>query len=228
MEQPLKRIGSEDIQKELRKAEFEGRTADFTYKLLPEFSFSNQEIGVSINFKGSTIQGAAYFDKCLFKGDVNLEDVLIYTSLYISNSEFKENFTARKIRVREVVNLVASDFKKNVIFDGASIKGYLGLNKTKVEENLSIKKVSIIDIKTKTGTIRGDFFLKEAHIKGSVFLEEITAEGLANLENSFIEGNLSFTNSQIKDNVLLTGTIVEGDVITQGLQSKNLIAHMKE
>jgi cytoskeletal protein CcmA (bactofilin family) len=226
MDKPLQRFSFEDMQKELRKAEREKRAADFTYKLMPEFSFSDKQINVGLNFQGSTIQGAIYVDKCVFEKQINLENVLVYTTLYISNSEFKEDFVAKKIRIREVANLVASKFYKNVIFDEASVKGFLGLNKAVIEEDLSIKNVSIIDINTKTGTITGDLFLKEAHIKGSVFLEELIVEGLVSLENSFIEGDLSFKDSRVKENVLLSGTIVEGDVITEELKSKNLIAHM--
>ncbi|MBU3918822.1 hypothetical protein KKC63_02880 [Patescibacteria group bacterium] len=228
MEQPLQRLSADEIEKELRKAEKEQRPADFSYKLIPEFSFSNKEISINLNFKGSTIQGAAYFDNCKINGDLILEDVLIYATLYVANSLIKGNFLASGIRVREVVNLVATSFGKNVIFDNASIKGFLGLNKVKLEENLSAKNVSIINISTKTGTIRGDIFLKQAHIKGSVIFEEITAEGLANLEDSFIGEDLNLQNSQIKENVLLTGTIIEGDVLSTGLECKNLIAHMKE
>jgi len=227
MEEPLQRISVEDLLSELAKAEREKRPADFSYKLLPEFSFSDKNIGVELNFTGSTIQGAAYFDKCIFHDNLRLENVLIYTTLYIANSTIHGDFLASRIRVREVVNLVASDFKKNIIFDHAMVKGFLGLNKVKVEGNLSVRNVSLLDISTKTGMIRGDIFLKNAHISGSVFLENITAEGLGNLEDSFVEEDLSFQNSKIRENVLLTGTIVEGDVNSTGLECKNLIAHMK-
>ncbi len=227
MEHPLQRLSSEEVLTELRKAEQEKRPADFSYKLLPEFSFSNKEISTNLIFKGSTVQGAAYFDNCKINGDLILENALIYSTLYIANSLIKGNFLASGIRAREVVNLVASSFEKNIVFDNADIKGFLGLNKVKLEGNLSVKNVSIINIRTKTGIIRGDIFLKDANVKGSVILEEMTAEGLANLENSFIGEDLNLKNSRVKENVLLTGTIIEGNVLSAGLECKNLIAHMK-
>ncbi len=213
--------------KELRSAEQEKRPADFSYKLLPEFSFSDKEINTNLNFSNSTVQGAAYFDNCKIGGDLILENALIYTTLYIANSQIKGNFLAKRLKVREVINLVATNFGKNVIFDEASIKGFLGLNKIKIEQNLKANNISVINIATKTGTISGDIFLKQAHIKGSVNLKEISAEGLANLEDSFIGEDLNLENSRVKENVLLSGTIIEGDVLSNGLECKNLIAHMK-
>jgi cytoskeletal protein CcmA (bactofilin family) len=226
MEQLLQRYTEQEIFQELRNAERENRTANLSNKLLPQFSFSGKEINTGINLMGSTIQGPLHLDECIIKGDINLEQALIYSTLYISKSEIQGNFIANQIRIREVLNLVASTFKKNINMEGSSIKGFLGFNKVQIEENLNISKSIIKDIITKTGTIRGDVYLRDAKINGSVIAEEIISDGLGNFENSSIAKNLNLKNSKFKEAVILSGTIIEGEVETQGMICKNLIAHM--
>ncbi|MBU1046035.1 polymer-forming cytoskeletal protein [Patescibacteria group bacterium] len=226
MEQLLQRFAAQEIFQELRNAERENRTADFSNKLLPEFSFSGREISTGINFKGSTIQGALHLDECIIKGDVNLEQALIYATLYLSKTEIQGEFFANQIRIRGVLNMVASTFKKNIYMKESSVKGFLGLNKVQIEGNLDISKSVIKDIVTKTGTIRGDVYLRDAKVGGSVIAGEIISEGLGNFEKTSIGQNLDLKNSKFKEVVILSGTIVEGEIEAQNLQCKSLIAHV--
>ncbi|MEA3453000.1 MAG: hypothetical protein U9Q96_01525 [Patescibacteria group bacterium] len=226
MELPLKRFTIQEIMRELKQAEREKRTADFSNKLLPEFSFSNREINVSLNFQNSSIQGALYLDNCKINGDVNLENTLLYTTLYISKTKINGNFIAKKIKIREIINFVASSFNKGVDLQDATIKGFLGLNKVFVKENLDASRAIIKNIKTATGTIRGDVYLLKAKIEGSVIMEELSAEGLGNFEETAISKKLILKNSQFQGVVILSGTIIEGEVDAEGMQCENLIAHM--
>jgi len=226
MEQLLQRFTAQEIFQELRNAERENRTADFSNKLQPGFSFSGRTINTNISFRGSTIQGALHLDECVFKGDINLGQALIYATLYISKTEIQGEFIANQIRIREVLNMVASTFKKNVNISQSSIKGFLGLNKIQIEGNLDISKSVVRDIVTKTGTIRGDVYLREAKVGGSVIAEEIASDGLGNFEKTSIAQNLNLKNSKFKEVVILSGTIVEGEIEAQNLQCKSLIAHV--
>jgi len=226
MDQPLQRFTIQEMLKELREAEYENRTADFSNKLLPEFSFSDKEINASLDFKGSTIQGAVYFNNCKINGFFNLENALIYTTLYIANSKILGDFIAKKARIREVVNLIASNFRKNINFENINIKGFIGMDRIRTKGNINLSKAIVRDIVTKTGTIRGDIYLREAEIGGFVNLEGVYAEGLGSFENSTIVEDLKLRNAHFKEVVILTGTIIEGDVDAQDMQCKNLIAHM--
>ncbi len=226
MEEPLQRFTIQEMFRELREAERKKRTADFSNKLLPEFSFSGREINVNLNFKNSTIQGAAYFDDCQIRGSLNLENTLIYTTLYISKTKIQDDFIARRAKVREVVNLIASNFYKNINLEEINIRGFLGLNKVFIKENVSIKRGTTESFKTKTGTIRGDIYFQKAKIGGDVILENLFVDGLGNFEESNISGDLLLKNTQFQGIVTLSGTIVEGKIDAEGMQCENLIAHM--
>jgi hypothetical protein len=226
MKQPLQRLSSEEMFKELKLAEREKREADFSYKLLPEFSFQEREIQTGLNFEGSTIQGAAYFDKCTIKGDLKLNNTLIYTTLYIANSTIQGEFEAKKAKIREVVNLIASNFKQNINLEEAEVKGFLGLNKINVTKNLNLKLITARDIKTHTGVIKGDIYLRGAKIEGSVILEEALFDGLGDFKETLIKGDLNLKNARFQEVLILTGTIIEGETDTKGMKCKNLIAHL--
>ncbi len=226
MNKPLERFTFDQLLREIKNAERENRPADLSYKLLPEFSFSEKEINTSLNFEGSTIQGAVYFDKCTVSGKINFSNCLIYTTLYFDNSQINGSLIVKNARIREVVNLISSKFKKNINFEGSKISGFLGLNKIWVGGNLNLKKVEVFDIDTPTGKIRGDIYLKKAKIVGSVVLKEAFFQGLGDFQETDIDGNFNLENAQFQEILILTGTSVEGETIAQGLKCKNLIAHL--
>ena len=226
MEQPLERFTIQQIMRELKQAENEKRTADFSNKLLPEFSFSGKEINANLDFHNSSIQGALYFDNCKINGDLNLENALLYTTLYISKSNIKGNFIAKKTKIREIINLVASNFDKGIDLQEAKIRGFLGLNKVFIKEDMNVSRAEIKNIKTKVGTIRGDIYLRKAKVEGSVILEELSAEGLGDFEETTILKNLILKNAKFNGVVMLSGTVIEGEVNAEKMQCENLIAHM--
>lgn len=226
MDQPLERFNIQEMLRELRNAEITNRMADFRGKLLPEFSFSKKEINTSIDFSGSTIQGAAYFYDCKIKGKIIFENTLFYRTLYIADSRLKDDLILKTSTIRENINFNSSIFLENIILDESTVKGFLGMNKVKVKKDININYAIIKDIENKIGTIKGDLYIRNSEIDGSINAEGIYAEGLANFENSIIHQDLNLKKAIFNGIVILSGTVVEGGIETNEMKSEKLIAHM--
>ncbi|MCD5396127.1 MAG: hypothetical protein LR000_00380 [Candidatus Pacebacteria bacterium] len=228
MERPLQRWHVDDILNEIRSAEREKRPADLTYKLLPEFSFFDKTIEASLDFEGSTIQGAIYFHNCKIKGDLIFKNVLIYTTLYLDKNTIEGDFVGEGLKLREVFNCIASHFKKNLSLKNAQIRGFLGLNRIFVANDLILDGLIVKNLKSRTGIIKGDIYLENAKIMGNVLIRRAFFEGLGNFKNTEIRGNLNLSGTMFQEIVELSGTIIEGETLTKDFRCENLIAKIEQ
>ena len=225
MDEPLQRLTFEDILFEIRQAEKEKREADLSNKLLPEFSLASRTINTTLNLENSTVQGAIYLNNCIINGDIKLNNSLIYTTIYINESEIN-NFIAKNIRIREVINFLASKIKGNIDMEKSQIKGFISFNRAEVGSDIILNEVIAKDIMTKSGNMKGDLYVRNTKVSGNIFLKDSLFDGLGSFESSSIGKDLDFSGSKFKEVVNLSGLTISGQVIAKTLECKNLIAHI--
>jgi hypothetical protein len=225
MDNPLQRLTFDEILFEIRQAEKEKREADLSNKLLPEFSLTGKTINVSLNLEGSTIQGAMYLNGCIINGDIKLNNSLIYTTVYINESEIN-NFFGKKIKIREVLNFSTSKIKNNLDIDGGLIKGFIGLNRVEIGQDIIFNNIQVKDIMTKSGNMKGDLYIRNCKILGNVYIVGSFFDGLGNFEDSTIEKTLDLSNAKFLEVVDISRLTINGEALTKTLECKNLISHM--
>jgi len=181
------------------EAEKRGKEADFSGKTIEGFILSDRQIRIPLLLKNARVLGQAYFNNITFEKEINFEGAVINGAFSISESCLKENFISRKISVRESLKLIGNVFEKNLDFEGTQIRGFLSLNKSKILGKTNLKKMNVLNLQERIGTIIGNFYFEEAKAK-EVIIENVIIDGNLSFKNTILE-SLSFLNVKIKGEV---------------------------
>lgn len=187
----------------ISEAEKRGRAADFSGETIEGFIISDRQIKVPLSFKNAKFLNQVYFNNINFEREVDFEGATFNGAFSISESELKENFIAKRISVRESMNLTGNVFKKNVDLEGSQIRGFLSLNKSKIMGKLNIKRVNVLDLQERIGKIVGNFYFSSASAN-EIIIENSTIDGNLDLLEIEIFGSLIISNSKIKGEIKLS------------------------
>ncbi|MDD5098305.1 MAG: hypothetical protein PHD31_01125 [Candidatus Pacebacteria bacterium] len=191
-------IGQIEILEEIKRAEAEGRPADFSNKVISDFSISIERIKLGLNFENSKITGQLFLGEIIINGDLNLKNTEVNGSIYLGKSDIKGNLILENSKINGAINLVGAKVSGNVMARDRVVNGFVSLTKAEVNGNAVFEAVKIDNANYEDLTVRGDLFFDTAIIKGSLNLSKIIVDGSVDLDDAEVEGDLVLTGAMSK------------------------------
>lgn len=201
-----KTLGQMEVVEEINLAEKECRTVDLSNSIISDLS-SLDKIKYGLNLENSKILGSVFLGEIMILGDLNMKGIEIEGSLYLGNSEIKEDLILENALVKGAINLVGSKIGGNVNARGLKTIGFLSLSKTEILGDVILEDAKIESAKYEDLIVRGDLFLDTAVVKGSLNLGKMRTEGVVNLEEAQIGNNLVLTGAESKKGEINTATM---------------------
>lgn len=216
-------IFQKEADQEIKRAEAEGRDADFSNQTIQELNFSEKEIRCGLNFKNTVFLGSLYLGKSSIIGDLTLEGAVINNTLYIGEIKITGGLIASRMAVKNSFNAVGSNVGGLVNIEKAHIQGFLSLNKANIIGNVNAKSLQILSMETDSGVIKGDLNMQAAKIQGSLDMEMGYISGLADFQKINIWGFFNLSNCKIVEVLIMRESYIKGESLFEGLECEERI-----
>ncbi len=224
MEKDYKKTMSwKEVEDEIKIAEAEKRNALFSGKTIQELNLSERNLKCGFDFKETVFLGDVYLGRSKVGGELMFDGSIVKGTLYLGEVEIKKGFSARKITVKNSLNMVKGSSGENIDLEKAHIQGFLSLNNAKVKGNINLKEIKTVSLETPTGTVRGDLFMKKIASEGFINLEMAQIAGLADLEEVNVWGHLNMTNTKIQEVLMLRNSYIKGKSLFDGMECERKI-----
>lgn len=191
-------IGQRELIDEIKKAELEERPADFSNKIISDFSLTLDRIKYGLNFENSKISGQLFLGETMITGDLNLKGAEINGSIYLGKTDIKGNLILENSKINGAINLVGAKIFGSIMATGMVAKGFVSLTKAEININANFEGSEIDNASYEDLTVRGDLFLDTAIIKGSLNLSKMKVDGFVDLDDAEIGGDLVLTGATSK------------------------------
>jgi len=176
---------------------------DFSGKNIEGFVLSDCHIKVPFSFKNTRILGQIYFYNVIFEKELNFEKAIFNKTFFASDCQLKENLICKRISVKESFNFIGNTFRKDINLEGAQIRGFLSLNRSKIIGKANFKNITILSLEKKTTKIIGNFYFENAILNNANF-KNLTIDGSLNLKDTIFLKKFSFANLKIKGDFIIT------------------------
>jgi len=124
-----------------------------------------------------------------------------------------------------MVNLVGSEIKGSLNFQGLEVNGFLSLAKARISENLDFRNIKVKNSEYEGLTIMGDLYLNQAIIQGGIDLTQAFIGGNLDLSVICVQNSVDLTLADIGNVLFLRDALIKGDLILNETKYKKMIKH---
>jgi hypothetical protein len=193
-------LSQEEIEREIREAEEQGRMVDFSNKIIKAFFILKDRIRYGITFENSEIKGQFFLGEIFIEGDLILKNAKVNGSVYLARIKVAGNLNLEELSSEGAINLVGAEIGKNVLAQKLKSKGFLSLAKTEIGGSIILDKARIENTVTKFDemAIRGDLILEGAKTTGSIDITGAQIDGLLDLDEISVGSDLILAGTVYK------------------------------
>lgn len=191
-------VMQDDIEREIRDAEAQGRMADFSNRIIKSFFILRDKIKYGITFENSEVKGQFFLGEILIDGDLILKNTKVNGSVYLAKIKVNGNLNLEELRSGGAINLVGAEIGKNLLAQKLKSQGFLSLAKTQIGGSIILDQVRIENTITK---------FDEMSIQGDLILEGSKTSGNVNIRDSKIDGLLDLDEISVGKDLILAGTV---------------------
>ena len=199
-------LGQREIINELILAKKENRPANFSNKIISDFSMLTERISFGLNLENTKILGPVFLGDVVMFGDLNMKGAIVNGSLYLGKADIKKDLILENSQINGAISLVGAKIGGNIDARGLVTVGFLSLSNTKISGDVVLENAAIESAKYDDLMVRGDAFFGTAVVKGSLNLGKMKTEGKIDLEETEVGSNLVLTGAKSKKGNIDTAT----------------------
>ncbi|MFA5087106.1 MAG: hypothetical protein WC470_02290 [Candidatus Paceibacterota bacterium] len=191
-------LSQDEIEKEIREAEEQGRMVDFSNKIIRSFFILKDRIRNGITFENSEVKGQFFLGELYIEGDLILKNTKVNGSVYLAKIKVAGNLNIEELKSEGAINLVGAEIGKNILAQKIKSKGFLSLAKTEIGGSIILDKARIESTITR---------FDEMSIRGDLILEGAKTLGNVNISGAHIDGLLDLDEISVGNDLILAGTV---------------------
>lgn len=191
-------LTQEEIEREMREAEEQGRMVDFSNKLIKSFFVLKDKVKHGITFENTVIDGQFFLGEITIEGDLILRDTKVKGSVYLARLRVKGDLDIEGLVSNGAINLVGAEIGKDLRAQRIHSRGFLSLAKTTVGGSIILDKAKIENTTTQ---------FDKMVIRGDLILEGAKANGGINIKDAQIDGMLDLDEVDVGTDLILVGTV---------------------